>query len=623
MASGSLSLPGLKRKRSYTSASPFRQGSPFLLHSNGDDEELYDSLRRCDQHVSLATPPQPASDMIHSYKAAKTSLAFGDRIYHYDPLPGPDHIRLLTLHPITDKRRTIHASLEVVDVHACKRDYVTLSYSWGRNSDGDASLDHEVLINNRILHITSNLRDALRRIRQRPRTSNTLAPLRLWIDAVCIDQSNVVERNAQVAILGAIYANAAGMTIWLGEKLEHDLGEPAFDAIWTALQGTEAVDARKGAEFEVLSIPAQWIIDAAANAGRSHPLEFLVPPGRVRYDVQRPVAVHHAWWKAIRSLLMSRYFFRRWVVQERFQSRELPITVRWGEYEVTMDELRTALGNALERGLGLYEAGDQATVRWPEYLQDAASEAKIAICDFRSMDMVADDANGVIGLDSKKVACMRMMQSLETLHALACSDDRDRLYSLAGICGFDRLMELDYGSTTVEVYVRFATALVQAEYCNNVLYAASQQLRNALQEQSGTSHIDGQNLPSWVPDLRYPVSFFSDSSDFHGEMARPSTVGVVGHKLRIQADVGPLDSGMLDETTRLSLATAGLDWRRLLWCRPSHRSFKESDIDVFILRSVNMPRSLYQLVTNLALREWPPKGLPFKLLADLEWIEIC
>jgi hypothetical protein len=40
----------------------------------------------------------------------------------------------------------------------------------------------------------------------------------MWIDAVCIDQSSVSERNYQVAQMGAIYAAAALVIVWLGNS---------------------------------------------------------------------------------------------------------------------------------------------------------------------------------------------------------------------------------------------------------------------------------------------------------------------------------------------------------------------------------------------------------------------
>jgi hypothetical protein len=38
----------------------------------------------------------------------------------------------------------------------------------------------------------------------------------LWIDAICIDQTSVLERNHQVAMMGRIYAEADDVFAWLG-----------------------------------------------------------------------------------------------------------------------------------------------------------------------------------------------------------------------------------------------------------------------------------------------------------------------------------------------------------------------------------------------------------------------
>lgn len=38
----------------------------------------------------------------------------------------------------------------------------------------------------------------------------------LWIDSLCIDQSNGIERNHQVSHMGRIYRNAQRVLVWLG-----------------------------------------------------------------------------------------------------------------------------------------------------------------------------------------------------------------------------------------------------------------------------------------------------------------------------------------------------------------------------------------------------------------------
>jgi hypothetical protein len=49
----------------------------------------------------------------------------------------------------------------------------------------------------------------------------------LWIDALCIDQSNIQERKYQVALMGRFYSEAEMVIAWLGSSLQlaHAVGE--------------------------------------------------------------------------------------------------------------------------------------------------------------------------------------------------------------------------------------------------------------------------------------------------------------------------------------------------------------------------------------------------------------
>ena len=41
----------------------------------------------------------------------------------------------------------------------------------------------------------------------------------LWIDAICINQTDIDERNAQVAIMGDIYKEASRVLVWLENEV--------------------------------------------------------------------------------------------------------------------------------------------------------------------------------------------------------------------------------------------------------------------------------------------------------------------------------------------------------------------------------------------------------------------
>ncbi|PNP58229.1 hypothetical protein FNYG_15147 [Fusarium nygamai] len=82
--------------------------------------------------------------------------------------------------------------------------YEALSYSWGSQST-----PHEILVDGKTLSITESLYEALWHLR-RPDEDRML-----WVDALCIDQSNIKERGHQVNRMGEIYGKADKVIIWL------------------------------------------------------------------------------------------------------------------------------------------------------------------------------------------------------------------------------------------------------------------------------------------------------------------------------------------------------------------------------------------------------------------------
>ncbi|KAF4958299.1 hypothetical protein FGADI_2465 [Fusarium gaditjirri] len=86
------------------------------------------------------------------------------------------------------------------------RDYAALSYTWG-----SASRPCDIMINGSKMTVTKNAYLALRDLRHKEKDRV------LWIDALCIDQNNDVERGQQVQQMGSIYSEAERVIIWLGE----------------------------------------------------------------------------------------------------------------------------------------------------------------------------------------------------------------------------------------------------------------------------------------------------------------------------------------------------------------------------------------------------------------------
>lgn len=132
----------------------------------------------------------------------------------YSPLPSKHHIRLLRLE--RNPLREVIANLEVEDLDAQPApEYACLSYTWGAprwEDEGDQwdVPDQTVCINGHGMQIRANLRNALDHL------PDVLSGRYIWIDAVCINQEDIMERNTQVALMSRIYEQAKNVVAWLG-----------------------------------------------------------------------------------------------------------------------------------------------------------------------------------------------------------------------------------------------------------------------------------------------------------------------------------------------------------------------------------------------------------------------
>ncbi|KAJ8132957.1 hypothetical protein O1611_g673 [Lasiodiplodia mahajangana] len=126
--------------------------------------------------------------------------------------PTVKHIRVLELLPgvFESDLRGIIRTVALND----KPSYEALSYTWGARTEDRAlkiRSDAKWVYKSTELPITDNLFRALRRLRRSFKTRV------LWIDAVCINQEDIDERSAQVALMEEIYSNATSTVIWLGD----------------------------------------------------------------------------------------------------------------------------------------------------------------------------------------------------------------------------------------------------------------------------------------------------------------------------------------------------------------------------------------------------------------------
>jgi hypothetical protein len=132
------------------------------------------------------------------------------RLYTSRPIHSASRsIRVLQVHAQPDNAKEddiIRCDLSVVDLDA-RPHFAALSYVWGPSATGL----HQLLCDGIHLTVTENCHSALWHLR------NKLGGFSIWIDAVCINQENVREKEQQIPLMGEIYANAHEVYIWLGK----------------------------------------------------------------------------------------------------------------------------------------------------------------------------------------------------------------------------------------------------------------------------------------------------------------------------------------------------------------------------------------------------------------------
>jgi hypothetical protein len=147
--------------------------------------------------------------------------------YQYSALQHPDSIRILELLPGQSGSLLRCRLIELVAGDHVS--YEALSYTWNGNV-----LDHALLIENStsksMVKITRNLHNALQALRKPDQ------PLRLWVDAVCIDQSDSVDKSCQVPRMGHIFRDAVRVIIWLGAESRENL--KSVDALSRVASGS-------------------------------------------------------------------------------------------------------------------------------------------------------------------------------------------------------------------------------------------------------------------------------------------------------------------------------------------------------------------------------------------------
>lgn len=147
------------------------------------------------------------------------------QLYDYQPLPSQSRcIRLLKLNT-KNHNGPLSATLEVVDLRNSPH-FSALSYVWGKYSN----LSPTISCQGCRIEITPSCHDALVALR------GLADGVPIWVDAVCINQKDTSEKEAQIQLMEEVFSLAQAVYIWLGRDDERGSAQKAIACLKLASQ---------------------------------------------------------------------------------------------------------------------------------------------------------------------------------------------------------------------------------------------------------------------------------------------------------------------------------------------------------------------------------------------------
>ncbi|UPL00616.1 hypothetical protein LCI18_011550 [Fusarium solani-melongenae] len=296
----------------------------------------------------------------------------------------------------------------------------------------------------------------------------------IWIDQICIDQSNLKERNAQVALMRRIYKQAQKCLVWLG-------GDDKFSET-----GLETMARLWNMTPEMTSKFAKARIFEA---------------GTYEKIGMEPIGPWE--WIAYYAFLGRSWFWRSWVVQEAALSQEL--TFCCGISAFSLDIIGHGfriLNNTdwatsslqLASTLGGYSHGfskeaEQIKLQAPGtclYRPNREDRPNPSI-----LEHLSRIRGGTLGFSNPNHRALS--QILFMFQELKASDPRDKVYSLLALAE-----ESGQVGTLVPDYRKFVAGVFQDTM--QFLLQSSSSL-NDLSKKEDPRETKTANLPSWVPDF--------------------------------------------------------------------------------------------------------------------------
>lgn len=372
------------------------------------------------KRISLDT--EGALDWIVSKLAKKSKVSALQQALS----PGQRQFRLLTIYPGFGTM-SVRCSLDWYRLGFAPQ-YKTISYAWG--TARDRTILREISIDGDRRHITKSVFEVLHIMRC------SYKPVTIWIDYLCINQADELEKDSQIPLMPRIYSDSSEVVVWLGHSKTADLAISLIDRL-----------------FLINRIRA--------------PSKTLYPYG---------VSTESA--RALKRMFKTRWFGRVWVVQEIVRSSR-KVTIKYGYHSISWERLcwftQTLSSDinemhALSTQIGYSGLSDTIALRNVSLIR------RFTLIKHASLSLM-----------------FYLAQMFRSGTRFDAEKPEDRIYGILGLAlSQNQILQPDYQIPLPELFINLVKRSIETTTSDNQL----EFLNHAGLGYKPTI----PNLPSWVPD---------------------------------------------------------------------------------------------------------------------------
>jgi hypothetical protein len=385
--------------------------------------------------------------------------------FSYRPLQAADEIRTLVIQPAPERHDPIICTLQHTTLGSLPK-YEALSYTWG-----DEANQHSIFLDGQQFRVRENAAAALRRLRLRSKSRI------IWIDAICINQRDLSEKQKQLPLMTKIYEQAEQVCVWLGEATEGSVIGMSVLTSKLNYQNTMALDSwRIERKHGGLLLPLKERFKSGVALQESSDRGTELKVGEIRELLSRP------WWTRV------------WIMQEAIVARKLILMC--GEHTASWESVRKEYENHTKASRGSSPFG----------------------IDMNPGGELFDDIYWVVNGFRERWAVKKydinLYRLLSEFRRLQCTDPRDRVFAFLGLTSFTSKWTFtpDYTSSVGTTFRNFGRSLIQ--------YTESLDILNCLRESQG-GHLRRQKRPVLAYSLVDQAKYHDISATVvHGKKTR-------------------------------------------------------------------------------------------------------